>query len=64
MADLKRWEYGDPAMVAERNESKSCHGCKHLDNLWGKDICTHPKKTIGKAIRCASFERVKFKGSV
>ncbi|WP_167535566.1 hypothetical protein [Nitrosospira multiformis] len=29
---LEHWEYGDPEAVAERRQTRSCHGCRHESN--------------------------------
>lgn len=56
MADLERWEHGDPEKVAIRRESMTCKGCVRLTvvRLFGNrtEICGFGKQT-GK--RCKSY---------
>lgn len=28
--DLERWEFGDPADVAEARQNRTCAGCRHI----------------------------------
>jgi hypothetical protein len=39
MEELRRYEYGDPAKVAEMREQRKCNGCRHKTMLWGMWYC-------------------------
>lgn len=51
---LPRWMYGDPMRAAMRAESRSCSGCRDLERLFGREVCTRGRKNL---IKCRFFNK-------
>lgn len=45
---LRSFEYGDPAIVYERKQARSCTGCQHLEKLFERDVCMKQRRTLTK----------------
>ncbi len=59
---LNKWEYGDPAKVAEKREEhsvqKSCSGCVYWSTLWGIAVCKKHEGRAGKDVSvCPDFQK-------
>jgi hypothetical protein len=53
---MRRWEMGDPMMVAMRRQEASCDGCKFKEEVWGKEICNNPKLATVELRRCRHYQ--------
>lgn len=69
---MKKWEYGDPAYVAERRQQEeikekeqiemaTCHGCVDLARVFGVHYCISNQGLPGSnnLKRCKYFKRTK-----
>ena len=58
MAELRRWEYGDPLKVLERREGSRCTGCAHaverIDPFGGARMVCRKGRKYGQ--RCLKYE--------
>lgn len=53
---MRRWEYGNPEMVASRREEASCKGCKWKDEIFGREYCSNPKVNTTELRKCRHYE--------
>jgi len=53
----RSWEWGDPAMVYERKEARTCKGCRHLNKFTfagtPMEVCEKGSKTLK---RCKNYK--------
>lgn len=55
---LEHWEYGDPEAVAERRQTRSCHGCRHESKSeWGGITWSSVKKGKNTAFVVHFFKK-------
>ena len=58
---LERWEYGNPEAVAERRQTRSCHGCRHESKIrmgWNNlEFCEKGRK---HGVRCTFFQKKEY----
>jgi predicted SpoU family rRNA methylase len=54
MTALTRRQYGDPLEILLRRESRTCKGCKHVQEAWGKPYCVKHDKPAVK--RCKDYK--------
>jgi hypothetical protein len=47
---------GNPLYVAMRREAQSCKGCRHIDELFGREYCANPKVNTTELRRCSKYE--------
>jgi hypothetical protein len=47
---------GNPLYVAMRREAQSCKGCRHIENMFGRDFCNNPKVNTTELRRCSKYE--------
>lgn len=53
----RQYRYRDPAEVIEYEESRTCKGCIHKNKAWGVEVCGHPSRNGGKAVRrCKHYD--------
>ena len=56
-ADLRRWEFGDPAKVVESREASKCNGCIHKAKAFGMWFCIKGRWTgINNEKKCKEFQ--------
>jgi hypothetical protein len=53
---MKRWEFGNPEMVAMRHEEASCKGCAYKSQIFGQDVCDHPTHRPKIMRKCKLFK--------
>ena len=46
--------YGDPMLVLERKQARSCNGCEHISKVFGVEVCAKSRRTL---VKCHFFAR-------